>query len=94
MQRCEFFHATALRVKRAASPACHASRRLKPPLRRLELFPLERGVNLAAHDLEQHAHAVCEAMVVGFQHHGLASDHWITRVEPVGARIVDAGQGR
>ena len=52
------------------------------------------GPTVFAWCLEQHAHAVCEAMVVGFQHHGLASDHWITRVEPVGARIVDAGQGR
>jgi homoserine kinase len=51
------------------------------------------GPTVFAWCLEQHAHAVCEAMVVGFNHHGLASDHWITRIDPVGAHLVDAAPG-
>jgi homoserine kinase len=46
------------------------------------------GPTMFAWCLESHAHAVREAMVVEFSHHGLESDHWTTAVEPVGARIV------
>jgi homoserine kinase len=38
--------------------------------------------------LDSHAHAVCEAMVQEFSHHGLKSDHWITPIAPTGARVV------
>jgi homoserine kinase len=38
--------------------------------------------------LDSHAHAVCEAMVQEFAHHGLKSDHWITPIAPTGARVV------
>jgi hypothetical protein len=38
--------------------------------------------------LESHAHAVREAMVVEFSHHGMESDHWTTAIEPVGAHLV------
>lgn len=46
------------------------------------------GPTVFAWCLESHAHAVSEAMVGGFAHNGLESDHWITPVEAVGARIV------
>jgi homoserine kinase len=46
------------------------------------------GPTMFAWCLESHAHAVREAMVVEFSHHGLESDHWTTAVEPVGAHIV------
>jgi homoserine kinase len=46
------------------------------------------GPTMFAWCLESHAHAVREAMVVEFSHHGLESDHWTTALEPVGARIV------
>ncbi len=35
------------------------------------------------------AAAACAAMVGAFAEHGQESDHWITRIEPRGARIVD-----
>lgn len=35
------------------------------------------------------AGVVRDAMVAGFAAHGLASDHWITTIEPIGARLVD-----
>jgi homoserine kinase len=35
------------------------------------------------------AEAARDAMVRAFADHGLASDHWITSIEPRGARIVD-----
>ncbi|MFI4914322.1 MAG: homoserine kinase [Steroidobacterales bacterium] len=38
--------------------------------------------------LEQHAYAVCEAMVLEFSHHGLGADQWVTTVAPLGARVV------
>jgi homoserine kinase len=38
--------------------------------------------------LESHAHAVREAMVVEFSHHGLESDHWVVPVVPRGARVL------
>lgn len=38
--------------------------------------------------LEEHAHAVCEAMVAEFSHHGLGADHWITPIAPTGARVI------
>jgi homoserine kinase len=47
------------------------------------------GPTLFAWCLESHAHAVREAMVVQFSHHGLECDHWTTQVEPVGACVVD-----
>ncbi len=46
------------------------------------------GPTMFAWCLESHALAVREAMVVEFSHHGLASDHWTTPLEPVGARVV------
>jgi homoserine kinase len=36
-----------------------------------------------------HAEAIRTAMVGSFAEHGQASDHWITRIEPLGARLVD-----
>ena len=36
------------------------------------------------------AEAVRGAMVAGFKHHGLASDDWISTIEPYGARVVKA----
>jgi len=47
------------------------------------------GPTMFAWCLESHAHAVREAMVVEFSHHGLQSDHWTTALEPVGARVMD-----
>ena len=47
------------------------------------------GPTMFAWCLESHALAVREAMVVEFSHHGLASDHWTTAIEPVGARVID-----
>jgi homoserine kinase len=47
------------------------------------------GPTIFAWCLESHALAVREAMVVEFSHHGLASDHWTTAIEPVGARVID-----
>ena len=46
------------------------------------------GPTMFALCLESHALAVREAMVVEFSHHGLASDHWTTAIEPVGARVI------
>ncbi len=46
------------------------------------------GPTMFAWCLESHAHAVREAMVVEFSHHGMESDHWTTAIEPVGARLV------
>jgi len=46
------------------------------------------GPTMFAWCLESHALAVREAMVVEFSHHGLASDHWSTAIEPVGARVI------
>ncbi len=38
--------------------------------------------------LEEHAHAVRDTMVREFAHHSLQTDHWITAVAPVGARVI------
>ena len=46
------------------------------------------GPTMFAWCLESHALAVREAMVVEFSHHGLASDHWTTAIEAVGARVI------
>jgi homoserine kinase len=46
------------------------------------------GPTMFAWCLESHAHAVREAMVVEFSHHGMESDHWTTALEAVGAHIV------
>jgi homoserine kinase len=46
------------------------------------------GPTMFAWCLESHAHAVREAMVVEFSHHGMESDHWTTAVEPVGAHVL------
>jgi homoserine kinase len=35
------------------------------------------------------AEAICTAMVNSFAEHGQETDHWITRIEPPGARIID-----
>jgi len=45
------------------------------------------GPTVFAWCLEPHAMAVREAMVVEFSHHKLESDHWVTAIEPVGARV-------
>ncbi len=47
------------------------------------------GPTVFAWCLESHAHAVSEAMVQQFSQHGLKCDHWITQVEPTGARVID-----
>ncbi|HTP39913.1 MAG TPA: homoserine kinase [Steroidobacteraceae bacterium] len=47
------------------------------------------GPTVFAWCLEPHAMAVSEALVMEFSHHGLQSDHWITAVDPVGARVTD-----
>jgi homoserine kinase len=46
------------------------------------------GPTIFAWCLESHAHAVREAMVVEFSHHGLESDHWVVPVAPRGARVL------
>ena len=46
------------------------------------------GPTMFAWCLESHAHAVREAMVVEFSHHGMESDHWTTAIEPVGAHLL------
>jgi homoserine kinase len=46
------------------------------------------GPTVFAWSLADHADAVCAAMVAAFAHHGLASDHWITQLAPLGARIL------
>ena len=45
------------------------------------------GPTMFAWCLESHAHAVREAMVVEFSHHGLKTDHWTTEIESIGARV-------
>ncbi len=48
------------------------------------------GPTVFAWCLEDHAHAVCAAMVREFAQHGLQSDHWIIAVAPTGgARVID-----
>jgi homoserine kinase len=47
------------------------------------------GPTVFAWCLEAHAMAVREAMVVEFKHHKLESDHWVTVIDPVGARVID-----
>ena len=47
------------------------------------------GPTLFAWCLASHALAVREAMVVEFSHHGLASDHWTTPIDALGARVLD-----
>ena len=39
--------------------------------------------------LDGQAAAVREAMVQEFARHGLKTDHWITPVAPIGARVID-----
>jgi homoserine kinase len=46
------------------------------------------GPTVFAWCLEEHAPAVRAAMVLEFSNHGLQTDHWITAVEPSGARVV------
>ncbi len=46
------------------------------------------GPTVFAWSLAEHADAVCERMVAAFARHGLDSDHWITALAPVGARIL------
>ena len=47
------------------------------------------GPTMFAWCLEAHALAVREALVVEFGHHDMQTDHWITAIEPTGARIID-----
>ena len=46
------------------------------------------GPTVFAWSLEAQAEAVCAAMTQAFARHGLASDPWISRVPPTGARVV------
>src|SRR4029077_11923765 len=46
------------------------------------------GPTVFAWCLEPHALAVREAMVIEFGRHELQCDHWITSVDPAGARVV------
>lgn len=46
------------------------------------------GPTMFAWCLESHELAVREALVVEFSHHGLATDHWTTAIEPIGAHLV------
>jgi homoserine kinase len=47
------------------------------------------GPTVFAWSLAEHAERVCTGMVAAFARHRLASDHWITPLAPVGARILD-----
>jgi len=38
---------------------------------------------------QQHAERIRDAMVAGFNTHGLASDAWISTLDPAGARILE-----
>jgi hypothetical protein len=38
--------------------------------------------------LAEHADAVRAAMVLEFSRHQLQADHWITAIEPAGARVI------
>ena len=46
------------------------------------------GPTVFAWSLAEHSEAVCTGMVAAFARHRLASDHWITQLAPVGARIL------
>ena len=46
------------------------------------------GPTVFAWCLEEHASAVRAAMVFEFSRHQLQADHWITAVEPCGARVI------
>jgi homoserine kinase len=46
------------------------------------------GPTVFAWCLDSHALAVREAMVGEFSRHGLKCDHWTTKVEPAGARVL------
>jgi homoserine kinase len=46
------------------------------------------GPTVFAWCLEEHAPAVREAMVLEFSKHDLKADHWITAIEPSGARVI------
>ena len=39
---------------------------------------------------EPQAGSVCRGMVAAFAASALASDHWITSIEPLGARLIDS----
>jgi homoserine kinase len=47
------------------------------------------GPTVFAWCLEAHAMAVREALVIELGRHGLASDHWITSIDAVGARVIE-----
>lgn len=47
------------------------------------------GPTVFAWCLEAHALAVREAMVIEFARHELQCDHWITSIDPAGARVVE-----
>jgi homoserine kinase len=47
------------------------------------------GPTVFAWCLDNHAHAVCKAMVQQFSDHGLEADHWITAIAAAGARVID-----
>ncbi|HLK71156.1 MAG TPA: homoserine kinase [Steroidobacteraceae bacterium] len=47
------------------------------------------GPTVFAWCLASEAQSVCAAMTAAFSRHGLASDPWITRVQPSGARIIE-----
>jgi homoserine kinase len=47
------------------------------------------GPTLFAWCEQQHAERIRDAMVAGFTAHGLASDAWISTLDPAGARILE-----
>ena len=47
------------------------------------------GPTVFAWCIQEHAHAVRDAMVREFSNYGLQSDHWIIAIEPSGARVLD-----
>jgi homoserine kinase len=47
------------------------------------------GPTVFAWCLAEQAAAVRDAMVKEFSRHGLACDHWISSVQPIGARVLD-----
>jgi homoserine kinase len=46
------------------------------------------GPTVFAWCIESHAPGVSEAMVAEFSRHGLQSDHWVTAIAPIGARVL------
>jgi len=47
------------------------------------------GPTIFAWCMEDDAQRIEQAMVSAFNAHGLQADHWISKIEPVGARVVN-----